>query len=84
MPDSITLSEARSKMTQLDKILKPGEVLNITKRGKAYARLELVAESDRYDEILKSIEGLPESNGKLRPVAQSYKSFIYERGRSNK
>ncbi len=38
----IKLSEARSKLTQLDKILKPGEALQITKRGKAYARIELL------------------------------------------
>ena len=84
MPDTIKLSEARSKMTQLDKILKPGEVLQITKRGKAYARLQLITESDRYDEVLKSIEALPDSNGKKRPVAQSYKSFLYGKGGSNK
>ena len=84
MPDTMKLSEARSKMTQLDKILKPGEVLHITKRGKAYARLELITESDRYDEILKSIEALPEPNGKPQPVAQSYKSFLYKRGNGKK
>ena len=75
----IKLSEARSKMTQLDKILKPGEVLHITKRGKAYARLELIAELDRYEEVLKSIEALPESKGKRRSVAENYKSILYKR-----
>ena len=84
MTDTLKLSEARSKMTQLDKILKPGEVLQITRRGKAYARLELIAESDRYDEVLKSIEALPETKGKNRSVAQSYKSFLYGKGRINK
>ena len=85
MPDSIKLSEARSKMTQLDKILKPGEVLHITKRGKMYARLELITDSDRYDEVLKSIEALPEPNGKMRSVAQSYKYFLYgQKGDSEK
>ena len=47
-------------MTQLDTILKPGEVLHITRRGKPYARLELITKSDRHDEVLKSIEALPE------------------------
>ncbi|MBN2125622.1 MAG: hypothetical protein JW821_15090 [Deltaproteobacteria bacterium] len=82
MPETMKLSEARSKMTQLEKILKPGEVLHITKRGKVYARLELIAESDRYDEVLQSIEALPEPNGKRRPVAQSYKSLLYGKGHS--
>lgn len=36
--------------------------VQITRRGKIYARLELIAESDCYDEVLKSIEALPESN----------------------
>ena len=84
MADTIKLCEARSKMTQLDKILKPGEVLQITKRGKAYARLELITESDRYDEVLKSIEALPEAKGKTRSVAQLYKSFLYGKGKIKK
>jgi hypothetical protein len=84
MTDTLKLSEARSKMTQLEKILKPGEILNITRRGKAYARLQLVTESDRYDEILKSIETLPEPDGKLQPVARSYKSFLYNKSKGNK
>ena len=71
------LTEARSKLTQLDKILKPGEALQINKRGKAYARIELIGEIDRYDRVLNSIKGLPEPKGKLRTVAQNYKSMLY-------
>ena len=71
------LSEARSKLTQLDKLLKPGGVLQINKRGKAYARIELIGEMDRYDKVLSSIESLPEPKGKLRTVAQNYKSVLY-------
>ena len=73
----IKISEARSKLTQLDKLLKPGETLQINKRGKAYARIELVGEMDVYDRVLNSIENLPEPNGKLRAVAQNYKSKLY-------
>jgi hypothetical protein len=84
MSEPIKLSEARSKMTRLDKILKPGEVMHITRRGKAFARLELITESDRYDEVLKSIEALPEPKGKKLSIAQAYKSYLYEKGRGNK
>ena len=73
----IKISEARSKLTQLDKMLKPGETLQINKRGKAYARIELVGEMDVYDRVLNSIENLPEPKGKLRQVAQNYKSKLY-------
>ena len=73
----IKISEARSKLTQLDKLLKPGETLQINKRGKAYARIELIGEMDMYDRVLDSIENLPEPNGKLRSVAQNYKSKLY-------
>jgi hypothetical protein len=73
----IKISEARSKLTQLDKLLKPGETLQINKRGKAYARIELVGEIDVYDRVLNSIENLPEPKGKLRAVAQNYKSGLY-------
>ena len=71
------VSEARSKLTQLDKLLKPGEVLQINKRGKAYARIELIGETDRYDRVLNSISSLPEAKGRLRAVAQKYKSILY-------
>jgi antitoxin (DNA-binding transcriptional repressor) of toxin-antitoxin stability system len=73
----IKISEARSKLTQLDKLLKPGETLQINKRGKAYARIELVGKMDVYDRVLNSIENLPEPKGKLRAVAQNYKSKLY-------
>jgi hypothetical protein len=71
------VSEARSKLTHLDKLLKPGEALQINKRGKAYARIELIGEIDRYDRILNSISSLPEPKGRLRAVAQKYKSILY-------
>jgi len=71
------LTEARSKLTRLDKLLKPGEALQVNKRGKAYARIELLGETDRYDAVLKSIEALPEPKEKLRSVAQCYKSILY-------
>lgn len=73
----INLSEARAKLTQLDKLLKPGEAMQLTKRGKAYARIELLEEMDRYEAVLKSIDALPEPKVKLRPVARNYKSILY-------
>ena len=79
----IKLSEARSKLTQLDKLLKPGETLQINKRGKAYARLELIGKMDRYEAVLNAIEGLPEPKEKLRPVAQNYKSILYRSNNAN-
>ena len=72
----IKISEARSKLTQLDKLLKPGEALQINKRDKAYARIELIGEMDGYDRVLNAIENLPETKGKLRTVAQNYKSKV--------
>ena len=84
MKESVTeikISEARSKLTQLDKLLKPGEVLQINKRGRAYANIELVGESDGhedgYEKVLNAIEKLPEPEGKLQAVAQNYKTKLY-------
>ena len=80
MGDSVVklkLSEARSKLTQLDKLLKPGETLQVSKRGKAYARIELLGTLDLYEKVLQSIEDLPEPQEDLRPVAQHYKSVLY-------
>ena len=75
--EKIKISEARSKLTQLEKLIKPGETLQIDKRGKAYARIELIGEVDGFDRILNAIESLPEPKGKLRAVAQNYKSKLY-------
>jgi len=77
------VSEARSKLTQLDKLLKPGETLRVNKRGKAYARIELIGEMDRYDIVLDSINGLPEPKEKLRVVAENYKSILYGSNNAN-
>ena len=73
----LKLSEARIKLTRLDKILKPGESLEISKRGKPYARIELLGDVDHYEQVLQSIEALPEPFTELQPVAENYKSVLY-------
>ena len=39
--------------------------------------LNCLEKTDRYEEVLISIEALPEPKEKLRPVAQNYKSMLY-------
>ena len=73
----LSMSEARSKLTRLHNLLEPGQILQISKRGKPYARIELVGDTDRFDSVLKSIDALPEPEEKLQPVAENYKSFLY-------
>jgi hypothetical protein len=73
----LKLSEARIKLTQLEKFLKPGESLEVSKRGKPYARIELLGDVDRYEQILATIEALPEPLEELQPVAENYKSILY-------
>ena len=73
----LKLSEARIKLTQLEKLLKPGESLEISKRGKPYARIELLGGADRYEQILATIEALPEPSEELQPIAENYKSILY-------
>jgi hypothetical protein len=79
----LNLSEARTKLTQLDKLLKPGESLLVNKRGKPFARIELLGNIDKYGQVLESIEALPEAPQELRPVAENYKSILYENDREN-
>lgn len=76
----INMSEARSRLTHLHKILEPGQVLQITKRGKPYAIVELLGNIDRYESVLKSIDKLPEPEENLKTVAENYKSFLYGNG----
>lgn len=73
----LSVSDARDKLTRLDEILRPGEFLQITRRGKAYARIELEGDIDPYEEVLKSIEYLPEPDAPLRTVARDYKKILY-------
>jgi len=73
----LSMSEARSKLTRLHNLLKPGQVVEITKRGNPYARIELVGDTDRFESVLKSIDALPEPEEKLQPVAENYKSLLY-------
>ena len=73
----LSVSDARHKLTRLEEILKPGESLQITRRGKAYARIELQGDLDPYEEVLKSIESLPEPKTRLRAVAKNYKKLLY-------
>ena len=73
----LSVSEARSKLTQLHSLLKPGHVLQITKGGKPYARIELEGNTNRYESVLISIDALPEPEEKLQPVAENYKSLLY-------
>jgi hypothetical protein len=73
----LSVSDARHKLTRLEEIIKPGEFLQITRRGKAYARIELEGDVDPYEEVLKSIESLPEPEEPLRTVAREYKRLLY-------
>jgi hypothetical protein len=79
----LNLSEARSKLTQLDKLLKPGETLLVNKRGKPFARIELLGDIDQYGQVLEAIEGLPEPSRELLRVAENYKSILYGSDREN-
>ncbi len=79
----LNLSEARTKLTQLDKLLKPGESLLVNKRGKPYARIELLGDIDEYGQVLESIEALPEAPQELLSVAENYKSILYGSDREN-
>jgi hypothetical protein len=74
---TLNLSEARAKLTQLDKLLKPGETLVVNKRGKPFARIELLGEIDRYEQVLTLIESLPEPSQELLSVAENCKSILY-------
>jgi len=73
----LSVSDARHKLTKLEEILRPGDFLQITRRGKAYARIKLEGDLDPYEEVLKSIESLPEPVEPLRPVARNYKKLLY-------
>jgi hypothetical protein len=73
----LSVSDARHKLTRLEEILRPGEILQITKRGKPYARIKLEGDVDPYEEVLKLIESLPEPDKPLRAVARNYKGLLY-------
>lgn len=73
----LKISEVRNKITQLDKLIKPGEVLQITKRGKPYAHIKLIQEEDPYEAVLTIVDSLPDNNGNYQRVAENYKDILY-------
>jgi len=79
----LSVSDARHRLTRLEEILKPGEFLQITRTGKPYARIELEGDVDPYEEVLKSIESLPEPDEPLRAVVRNYKKLLYGREDEN-
>jgi antitoxin (DNA-binding transcriptional repressor) of toxin-antitoxin stability system len=72
-----SITEAREKLTRLDRILRPGEVVEISRRGRPFARLELLPPPDPAREIMEIIGSLPSGKGKKKRVAARYKDLLY-------
>lgn len=75
----LKISEARAKLTQLDKLIKPGESIQITKKGKPYAYIKLIQDEDTYETVLDLIESLPKPEERMKNIAQNYKKVLYNR-----
>ncbi|MBI5379393.1 MAG: hypothetical protein HZA23_04475 [Nitrospirae bacterium] len=75
-----SVTEVRKDLTRLDKILKVGETVEVYRRKKPYARIELVGIQDPYDHVLEAIKSLPEpSRGRRRAVAELNKRYRVRR-----
>jgi len=74
---TMKINKARPKLTRLDKLLEPGEILPISRRFKAYACIELIDETDTYRRIPNVIENLPEPRNNLRAVAKNDKITFF-------
>jgi len=76
-PETLSVSEARERLTTLDQILKPGETLEITRHDKKYVRVELLGETTIGQRVLDSIQSLPKPKGASKNVARNYKKHLY-------
>lgn len=74
-----TISQARENLTKLDKILRPGEVLEVRRRNKKYAKIELAPEREKWQEIWEAIQKLPEPGKELKDIAENYKKYLYQK-----
>lgn len=74
---TIKINKARPKLTRLDRLLEPGEMLPISRRCKAYACIELIDETDTYGRIPNIIENLPQPLNNLQAVAQNDKITFF-------
>jgi hypothetical protein len=75
-----SVTEVRKDLTRLDKMLKVGEAIEVYRRKKPYARIELIGVQDPYDHVLEVIKTLPEpSRGRRRAVAEQYKRYRVRR-----
>jgi len=75
----LSISETREKITQLDKLMKPGDILEVTRNGKPYVIIQLTQDENPYENVLKLIDSLPEGKGELKNVAENYKNILYEK-----
>jgi len=77
----LSISEAREKLTQLDRILRPGETIVVSRRGRPFARIELLPQDDPTARVLKILEALPPTKGEKKKVAARYKELLYGKQR---
>ncbi|MCL5966470.1 MAG: hypothetical protein M1550_04550 [Deltaproteobacteria bacterium] len=73
----LSITEAREKLTRLDRILRPGEAVEISRRGRPFARLELLPPPDPAAGVIEIIGSLPSGKGKKKRVAARYKDLLY-------
>ncbi|MGA1842556.1 MAG: hypothetical protein ACMUIU_18230 [bacterium] len=73
----LSISETRNKITQLDKLIGPGDVLEVTKKGKPYAIIRLIQDEDLYEKVSRLINSLPKGHGKPESIAENYKKLLY-------
>lgn len=77
----LNISETRNKITQLDKLMEPGDILEVRRKGKPYAIIKLIQEEDPFERVLKLVNSLPEDNGESKHVAENYKNHLYKKER---
>lgn len=75
----LNISETRNKITQLDKLIKPGDVLEVTRKGKPYAIIRLIQDEDPYEKVLNLINSLPETDESPKHGAENYKKLLYNK-----
>ena len=75
----LNISETRNKITQLDKLIEPGDILEVTKKGKPYAMIRLIQDEDPYERVSRLIDSLPKGHGKPKRIAENYKKLLYNK-----
>ncbi len=74
------VSLVREHLTHLEKVMEPGEVLEVCRRGRPYFEIKLAGPKkgeDPYEILDRALKHLPPARGKKKDIARRADEYLY-------